>query len=189
VATSRSKLIIGFALLIVGGIWLLNNMGAMYFDFGDFIGRAWPVAIILVGFWLLWGGKKSLVIKGDSSSKQVSQGVGDMEVTPDVIGPEGLSVGIGAGEVKLDLTKAQLQDKENLIEVKIGLGDINIVVPKDVPIRAEGRTGIGDLHFLDRSADGVGARLDVQDETYANATRKLRILTKTGLGDVHVTRA
>ena len=107
-ATSKSNLVIGFLLLIVGGIWLLNNMGAMYFDFGDFISRAWPVAIILVGFWLLWGGRKSLVVKGDSGSRQVSQGVGDMDVTPDVIAPEGLAVGIGAGEVKLD--RANIDD-------------------------------------------------------------------------------
>ena len=188
-ASSRTKLIIGFALLIVGGVWLLNNLGAMYFDFGDFISRAWPVAIILVGFWLLVGGKTRKVTKARGGSKHVSQGVGDMEVTPDVIAPEGLSVSIGAGEVKLDLTKAQLQEKENSVEVRIGLGDISVVVPKDVPIRAEGRTGIGDLHFLDRHADGVGAKLDVQDENYAGAARKLLIQTRTGLGDVHVTRA
>ena len=185
---SRSGLFWGLVLLIVGAVWLLNNVGAVFFDFGEFIGRAWPVAIIIVGIWILVGSRQPSVVKGNPAAQRLSHGLGDLHMTPDRIDPEGLEVKVGAGEVKMDLTGTKLQDRENLVTVKIGFGDIEIRTPNNVPVFVNGRTGAGDLHLFGRDADGFAARLDFRDPDYELSARKLRIDLKAGLGDIRVER-
>jgi len=182
------KLLAGLVLVLLGLLWLLNNIGVMYFDFGDFMARAWPVAIIIVGVWLLMGGRRERVVISNGAADHVSHGLGDVDYAPTHIGPNGLALRVSAGEVRLDLTKAALEPRESRVAVKIGFGDVRVLVPKDVAVRIDGRTGIGDLHLLDRHADGFGANLDYEDANYSAATKRLYIEAKAGLGDVKVTR-
>lgn len=186
---SSWKLFFGFGLIVLGTLWLLNNVGAIYFDLGEFVDRAWPVAIIFLGLWLLVGGRRRKVISARATGGEMNQALGDIDYAPGEIGPDGLNISVSAGEVHLDLTSTVLREAESKVEVKIGLGDVRIRTPRDVALRVEGKTGIGDLYLLDRHADGFGARLDYQDPTYSAATKKLQIIAKAGLGDVRVTRA
>lgn len=186
---SSGKLFFGFVLIVLGTLWLLNNIGAIYFDLGELMDRAWPVAIIVLGLWLLVGGRHRKVIAARVSGSDMNQALGDIDYAPGEIGPDGLNIAVSAGEVHLDLTGTALRDAESKVEVKIGLGDVRIRAPRDVPLRVEGKTGIGDLYLLDRHADGFGARLDYQDPAYSAATKRLQIIAKAGLGDVRVTRA
>jgi len=186
---SSGKLLFGVALLLVGLIWLLDNMGAIYFDFGDFMGRAWPVAIILVGFWMLMGNRKAKVVIAGVNADHVNHGVGDIDYAPTQIGADGLVIKNSAGEIRVDLTQTMLQSHENKVEVKIGFGDIRIQLPKGVPVRIDGKTGVGDLYLLDRTADGFGASLEYEDINYSAAANKIWLVAKAGLGDVKVTRA
>ena len=185
---STGKLFFGVGLLIVGLIWLLDNIGAIYFDFGDFMGRAWPVAIILVGFWILMGRKKAKVVIAGVNADHVDHGVGDVDYAPNQIGPDGLVIKNSAGEIRVDLSQTVLQERESKVEVKIGFGDIRIYLPKEVPARIDGKTGVGDLYLLDRTADGFGASLEYEDINYSTAAKKLWVVAKAGLGDVKVTR-
>ena len=178
----------GLVLMVVGFVWLLDNLGVIYFDFGDLVGSIWPIAIIAVGVWMLWGGRSKEVVTGGPSPQRIKHGLGDLDMSPDSISEQGLDLRMGAGEVELDLTKTRLQDKENVVAIKIGLGDMRIRVPSEVPVSVHGRTGVGDLHLLGHDADGFAAQLNHQDATYDTATKKLRIVARSGLGDIKVTR-
>lgn len=187
---SNTNLFFGLALLFVGLLWLLNNVGAMDFDFGDFIGRAWPVAIIVVGAWMLFGGgSKTETDVQKKLADSFSQGVGDLELAPEHLEPNGLEVKLGAGEIKLDLRSTRLQQGKNVVQIKLGVGDIEVEAPRGVALSVEGRTGAGDLRLLDRKTDGFAARLDIQDEQFAAADTSLRITARSGLGDITVTRS
>lgn len=185
---SNSSAFWGLVLLVIGAIWLLNNIGVMYFDLGDFIARAWPAAIIVVGLWLLFGGRHRKVVSHADAAETVSHSVGDVDLKPGEIGHDGLHVNVSAGEVHLDLTGTSFQERETKVEVRLGLGDIRIALPKSLPVKVEARTGIGDLHIFDNHRDGFGAKLDVQDPDYDRSQRKLYLVAKSGLGDVKVTR-
>lgn len=178
----------GLVLLVIGAFWLLNNIGVMYFDFGDFLSRAWPAAIIIVGVWLLFGGRRRKVVTRADATETVSHSVGDVDLDPVEIGEDGLHVNVSAGEVHLDLSHTRFQERASKVEVRIGLGDIRIILPRDLAVRVETRTGIGDLHLLNDHRDGFGAKLEFQDTDYVNARRKLLLVAKSGLGDVKVTR-
>jgi predicted membrane protein len=183
-------LFFGLGLLFLGLMWLLNNVGALDFDLGDFIGHAWPVAIIVLGAWMLFGGHsktESRIQKKVADS--FSQGVGDLELAPEHLEPSGLEVKLGAGEIKLDLRSTRLQQGSNVVQIKLGVGDIVIEAPRGVALSVEGRTGAGDLRLLDRKTDGFAARLDIQDEQFATADTSLRIAARSGLGDITVTRS
>jgi uncharacterized integral membrane protein len=44
----------GIILLLFGVLFLLDNLDLMYFDFWDFIGKWWPVILIVVGLSLIF---------------------------------------------------------------------------------------------------------------------------------------
>jgi lia operon protein LiaF len=178
----------GLVLLVIGAVWLLNNIGVMYFDFGDFASRAWPAVIILVGVWLVFGGGNRKVVRHVDSTEVVSHSVGDVDLSPGEIGPDGLHINVSAGEIHLDVSGTKFGEIENQIQVKLGLGDVRVMLPRDLPVRVEARTGIGDLHVLDNHRDGFGAKLDFQDADYSTARRKLLLVAKSGLGDVTIKR-
>jgi predicted membrane protein len=187
-----------WGLLLVGAglIWLLNNVGAIDFDFGEFVQRAWPVIIIALGVWMLTGSSRRRVqveVVGapaftSKSSESLTHGLGEVEMAPESIDSRGLEVKVGAGEVKLDLRQTRFADGESSLHVKLGLGDVRIDLPRDLPVAIDAKTGGGDLHLLGRESDGFAARLDFKDQNYDIALRKLRVVTRVGLGDVSVKR-
>ena len=192
---SNTGLLWGGILVIVGIFWLLNNTGAFEFDFGEMMSRGWPIIIIALGVWVLAGrnGKNrvSVTVSGTHSgvvSEKMSHGVGELELSPEALDARGLEIKMGAGEVKLDLTRTRLEPSENSVTVKVGLGDVRIDLPKDVPVAVDAKTGGGDLHLLGRESDGFAARLDFKDPGYDGAPRKLRLNIRVGLGDARVRR-
>jgi len=44
----------GIVLLVFGVLFLLGNLGIMYFDFWGFIGDWWPVILIVVGLSIIF---------------------------------------------------------------------------------------------------------------------------------------
>ncbi len=179
--------------MVVGIFWLLNNTGAFEFDFGEMMSRGWPIIIIALGVWMLAGrnGKNKITMSATVSgavAEKMSHGVGEIELSPEAIDSHGLEIRMGAGEVKLDLRQTRLEPTENSVTVKVGLGDVRIEVPKDVPVAVDAKTGGGDLHLLGRESDGFAARLDFKDPGYDSAPRKLHLSIRVGLGDVRVRR-
>jgi hypothetical protein len=190
---SKSGLIWGFALVTVGLIWLLNNTGAIELDFGELTSRGWPVVIIALGVWMLTGGARgskqvTAAVAGGPGVDRLAHGLGEVELAPESLSERGLEVKVGAGEVKLDLRQTRFRDGENLLHVKVGLGDVRIEVPRDIPVAIDAKTGGGDLDLLGRESDGFAARLDFKDSGYDSAPRRLRVITRVGLGDIRVKR-
>lgn len=190
---SSSGLLWGFLLVAAGFIWLLNNVGAFDFDFGEMMSRGWPVIIIAMGVWMLTGKARhsrtvtvSAVV--GEASERLTHGLGDVDLAPDKVDANGLEIKVGAGEVKLDLRQTKFPDGENNVTVKLGLGDVRIDVPKDLPISIDAKTGGGDLELLGRESDGFAAKLEFKDPDYDTAPRKVRVVTRVGLGDVRVRR-
>lgn len=105
-------------------------------------------------------------LRGNSSSKQVDilSGSGDVRL-------EGLAgsvdLKIGSGRTKLEWSKSP---EEGEADVKAGSGDVTLLFPGDIKLRAQVTTGSG----------------RVEDEVGDTSSAKFRVSVKSGSGDVRI---
>jgi lia operon protein LiaF len=175
-------------LIVVGILALLDSLQIL--SFWSAIGKLWPLILIALGIWLLvkrrhlyWGEK--LEIK---EGKKYSKAFGDLKIDTSGQDPHGLDVEMGFGDLEVNLTKASLSDRENVIHLALGFGDIKVWIPTEMKTKISASCGAGDIDVLGRTADGLGRSLDHQDDGYDSAQKKLMIFAKIGFGDIKVSR-
>lgn len=183
--------IIGIFIVILGIIFLGNNLNWFDYSLGNFFSDWWPAALIIVGSWMILGQtrrKRSDVwqIKVD---KAMSKAVGDQQLKPQEITPEGLAIKLGAGKVELDLTTTRLREGENNVYCSLGVGEVKISLPSGVETRITASCSTGDIQALGKKQSGIAVDLTHEDDNYATAATKLNLKVRLGLGDIKVTRA
>ena len=115
----------------------------------------------------------------------VRNGVGERTYQPALAAGVQREYKLGIGELRLDLTGTRFPVGETLIDARVGIGELNIIVPADVALRATATAQAGEVEVFGRTNDGRNAELSVD-------TPGLRVLVldaKVGLGTVHVTRS
>jgi lia operon protein LiaF len=181
----------GLLLILIGITILGNNVGWFDFNLGDFIHHFWPVILIVVGLSIIFERHRDKPWHSGEwtafSCKNFSKTMGDVHLKPSGIDPSGLRAEQGLGDINIDLTNTTLSTGENRVECSLGVGDIRIILPNNVPVFASCTAGVGDVHILDKHADGFGPKLNHQDADYVNADKKIRLIGKVGLGDIKVT--
>ena len=147
----------------------------------------WPVLLIVLGAYLLWreSRRRRLVPGGQSFFKVL----GDLNIDGSQIGPDGLEAELGLGDLRIDLSRTSLAEKEHHISARIGIGDIKIIVPAGIPVRARGSIAIGDVQMLSKTGSGLGSQVFFESEDYRSARRKISINARAGIGDIKVIRA
>ena len=58
------------------------------------------------------------------------------------------------GEFDLDLSDTTLSTGETLIDVNVGIGDLTVVVPRDVPVEVDATASAGSVSVLGRHSSG-----------------------------------
>jgi phage shock protein PspC (stress-responsive transcriptional regulator) len=118
--------------------------------------------------------------------------VGDRTYTPDTAGAVRPLYEGGAGDLVLDLSGIDPAELRQAVvtEVHHGVGDIDVIVPRDADVRISAMTGVGDLQF---DGEAIG-----EDATFHSGTGsgswvddgnpEFQITVHNGLGDVEVSR-
>lgn len=176
-------IIFGLTLVLLGGLILLDNLGAL--EFWEVLGNIWPIILVILGVWLIF--QRAQPDYAQAPAK-LSKGFGNIFLNPKSVEPEGLLVNSGFGDVEINLTKTDLLDKENLVNVNLGFGDIKVLLPEGLPILASGNSFAGKIEILGKIADGIGNKVVYEDEGYGSATKKLKIGVKLGFGDIRIFR-
>ena len=70
-----------------------------------------------------------------------------------------------------------------------GMGDLTIIVPRELPVRVNASAGLGNVFVLGKRSEGISPNVTFQSEDYEGSSRKLNIDASVGLGDVKVLRA
>lgn len=186
------RIVWGLLLLLIGVLFLADNMRWFEFDLGEAVSTYWPVVLIVLGGWMLVEKirpeKQHVFDYAKFDGRQFKKTFGDVNLRPSAIDSAGLHVEEGIGEINLDLTQTTLATGENKVECSLGIGDIHVIVPAGIPLMATGNSGIGDVEILTNKRDGFGASLDHKDGNYDGADVKIRVFAKVGLGDVKVVR-
>ncbi len=171
--------VVAGVLIIIGVIALLNNLGLTRLDWG-FI---WPVILIALGVFLIW--RRSV----HHHDPQVEHVVGDIRMEKEGWALQDQQVEAGIGSVRLDLTKAQIPDKETMLSVEAWIGNIEVIVPADLPISASGRVTMGSVTLLGDKSDGFVRALDFKSPDYDTAQKKVRLFASIVIGEIKVMRA
>jgi predicted membrane protein len=180
--------VFGILLILIGLLAILDSFELI--RFWPTLGKFWPLILVAVGIWLLL--RRSYFSSGDVLSikegKKYSKAFGNLRIDANNMDPHGLDAEMGFGDIEVDLTKANFSDRENVINLGLGFGDIRVWVPGEVKVSATGTCGAGDVDILGKHADGLGKRVDYQDEGYELAQNKLKIIAKLGFGDIRISR-
>jgi phage shock protein PspC (stress-responsive transcriptional regulator) len=117
-------------------------------------------------------------------------GFGDRSWTPTTADAVRSSYDGGVGDVRLDLSRVDVSDLDGPIRTTLhsGVGDVDIVLPRDADVRLVVDSGLGDVDVhMDESDDdfypgeGTGAWVD-------DGTAEIRLTVDAGVGDVEVSR-
>jgi hypothetical protein len=173
----------GVVALLVGIVYLLNNLGVAQVELLPLLGALWPVLVVGLGLFLIWGARP-----WRSGARQYDQMIGKLEVRPEDWELTDLDFQSGIGDIRLDLSRAKIPRGESRIVISGWVGEVAVTVPPDVGVSANGRVSVGTVAILGRRADGLGRELSVDSPDYAGAERRVRIEVDLLAGNATVDR-
>jgi hypothetical protein len=197
---AAATVLAGALLVIVGIAWLLDANGV------EVPWRAvLPATLIAVGLATVAGGLRArqhgLMVLGLALTLLLAVAVGtDWGLQVTLVGGVGDRVEqpatpadlrdyrLAVGTLTVDLSGLQVPDGTTRVQARVGLGELVVKVPAGVAVRVDGRSGVGQVHGLDREENGLGNRLDVRSGDFDTATRRLLLELRAGVGEIRVER-
>jgi phage shock protein PspC (stress-responsive transcriptional regulator) len=191
------RLVVGAVALAIGALVLLGNLNVLHLTprivFATVLGI---VGLgLLTGSW--WGRARWLVFPGIVLALMLSGvallpanirgGAGDIEYAPIAIDDVRTSYHHGAGNMRLDLSQVKFDAMPRTIRVTQGFGNLEIDLPKDVPVQAQAHVRGGNLEVLGHDSHGW----DITDAEYSGGDAKLGLLTirtDVGFGNTRIQR-
>jgi phage shock protein PspC (stress-responsive transcriptional regulator) len=115
----------------------------------------------------------------------VKGGYGDKTYRPASVGAIRDSYRLGAGKLVVDLRGAHLRPGSHAIKLRLGVGEAQLLVPRNVCVSTRTHLGIGGVQVFDR--DGGGIDVDRQEERdAAPGTPRLVVDANVGIGAFQV---
>ncbi len=208
---SITSLFIGGILLLLGWNFLAGNLGWNTVSFGVIWNIFWPVLLIYIGLRILFR-KKSFHVNIDFDDmikkeheyeetiimdrvdekerkpKRVYKGslIGDINMGRELFELENLHLWNGIGDVDLDLTRAILPEGEAKILIAGWIGDIDVIVPKDMAIWVEVRIRIGEIRLFNINEGGFTKEQNYKSPGYDEAFQKVHMIIDLKIGDIRV---
>ena len=180
IINSGKRKLVGLVLVILGILFLSNNLDLFDYDW-DYI---WPAAIIIVGIALIYRASRH---QPDDShyNQQQSRIFGDSlyEPTGEI---DGTSFKHFIGDLELNLSRAEFKSGENRIKVSIFIGDVRVFVPKDVAVKTSSDVFLGDITVIDATKSGIAPSSRYTSDNYDTAARKIFISANAFIGDIRI---
>ncbi len=94
---------------------------------------------------------------------------------------------VGIGDLVLDLSQLEL-DEARHVRVTVGAGNLDVMLPDDLPVRIEASSGAGEIILFDDKIEGVGLERDHRDDDYDDSAPGLALTLEIGAGSIEVTK-
>ena len=169
---NRWQVYVGAAIIVVGVIFLIGTV----FDIDPWA-ICFPIVLILAGVLVLL--RPQLFVAGRLKLLGTVQRRGTWQVTDE-------EFYVGIGDVRLDLTSADIPEGETCIRVLIGVGSVNVRVPRGVGVSVSSIGFVTDAKALGRKQVGFLTPFEVTSDDYQTARHKLHLETVNFVGDVKV---
>ena len=174
---NKWQVYIGSVIVVIGLMFLI---GAIFdVDVGAF---CWPVGLIALGVWLLL---RPRLVGPDTAVRLILLGdvrrYGDWQVSDE-------EIWIGVGDVRLDLSGADIPPGETTIRVFGFVGDVRLVVPEDVGLSVSSMAAVTDARIFGQKREGIFFPVHFTSEDYETAERKIRLETVRFVVDLRIRR-
>lgn len=188
--TSRAGL--GIVLLAGGVLWLLAAT--------DFVDLSYSLAIgitlilvgiaialtpgrhgllVLIGILVALAGIPALFVDSDVWD----EGVGEARETPESdLELERFEHGIG--KLTVDLTTPGLDLDGEIVVAKLGIGDLEVIVPTDVDVDLDAHAGVGNIQAFGEEENGVD--VDLGGISGTSGSQELDLELDVGIGSIRV---
>jgi phage shock protein PspC (stress-responsive transcriptional regulator) len=113
----------------------------------------------------------------------LGDGVGSREEAPASSAELKPAYELGVGDLRVDLSQIGPVTTETRVQAKVGVGELEIIVPRDVSVAVDARAKVGEVYVLNLRDDGRNARVST------GSGGLLVIDAKVGAGQIDVIRA
>ncbi|MCW3490597.1 cell wall-active antibiotics response protein LiaF [Dethiobacter alkaliphilus] len=189
----------GLALALLGGLLLSARFEIIDFSLGR-IWQMWPLLVVYAGLtiffddddegdWCGWECEdhecwscdgKAENGEGDTKKRSYHFGkkrvsVGQMKRTRENWSAEPVDLRSAIGEYEFDFTRAFIPEEEIPVRMSGWVGDVKMLIPRDVEFAVKVRATVGDVYVAGRSQEGFNPSLHYKTPGYDDAVRKLTI--------------
>jgi len=161
---NQGQVFLGILIIFIGLMFLIGNV----FNVNVWI-FCWPLGLILLGVWLLL---RPQLVSPDTAVRQKLLGDIHRDGVWQVTNEE---IWIGVGDVDLDMTSADIPMGETTIRIFGFVGDVDLLVPKDVGVSVSSTSFVTDAKVLSQREDGLLAPVHVVSDNYETAERRVRL--------------
>jgi lia operon protein LiaF len=172
---NQGQLILGIVVIVIGLAFLIGNL----FDVNVWT-YCWPVGLILLGVWLLL---RPRLVSSDTAVRQKLLGDIRRDGVWQVADEE---IWIGIGDVRLDMTEAEIPPGETRVRVWGFVGDVRLSLPEGVGVSLSSNAFVTDVKALGHKREGILVPVRIASDDYETAERKVRLETTFFVGDVTV---
>ena len=187
--------VIGVLLVLAGVAWLLEATDAVEVPWETLL----PVALIVVGVALLASARRErprgliaagviLTVVSAATGDVGVGGVGDRTYRPTTLAALERVPDLGVGQLELDLRTLDpsVAVRAEEIDVSVGVGQLVVLLPADLPVQIQASSGIGEVDLPDGSEGGLGAEAEFGD--FEQGGDRLILELSVGIGQVTVDR-
>jgi len=115
-----------------------------------------------------------------------SKALGDMFVDLGGLSVQNVTVSAMFGDIEIKLHGCVPADGLNRLVISGFIGDLRILVPRDLEIFAHCSNFIGDIDLLGKRETGFGNNMDAQTAGYNSAQKRLYIAANNFIGDIRI---
>ena len=113
--------------------------------------------------------------------------IGSLELNNDNWSLEPITMYKTIGDYHIDLGKAFIPDGTTPIILSGWIGNVEVLVPEDIPIKVSAEVSIGEITVLDRYIDSsIGSKVEYESVSYKDAKKKIDFSISLSIGDVKI---
>ena len=174
---SKGQFYLGLIVVILGLLLLVGRL--THVNMGRYF---WPLLLIGTGVWLV--ARPRMVGPDTRFSGHILGDIrreGAWAVTDE-------EIWLGIGDVKLDLSAADVSEGDTNISVYVFVGDVELVVPEDVGVSIAATSFVTDAHLFGQKEDHFVSTTRLNSDNYDTVTRRIRLQTTFFVNDLKVRR-
>jgi lia operon protein LiaF len=179
---NRWMLFLGVVFIILGLVWLWNNLGiGPQIPICDL----WPLIFVAIGAYILLR-QTAWANRPDANTYRIDHILSPVRMGGTAWDMKNTDVVTLVGDIDIDLRQARFAEGETVLRIRCLAGDVSVLVPEGIPVRASASLLAGDVNILGQRRDGIFQDITISAPDYATATRKLRIDAALLAGEVEI---